>query len=246
MAGVDTSDYARKSWLDLSSDTVLKVPDVTFRVPVLFEYAATFAWAMSGAVVGIRKQFDLTGVFVVALLSATGGGLVRDAIFLQRTPNLLVNPFYLPLIAATTLLMALFTGPLTRLLKADTVTKLVDLIDALGTPAFAVIGMQLAEDRNIPVVGVLFIGVVNGCAGGLLRDVFVRDVPSLLRPGQFVSLALAIVCGLFIVLTRRFAVTPIDAAWITVATFFVIRVIAVRFNWQTRPVGGPVVGELRD
>jgi uncharacterized membrane protein YeiH len=222
------------------------VPDATFRVPVLFEYVATLAWAMSGAVVGIRKQFDLTGVFVVALLSATGGGLVRDAIFLQRTPSLLVNPVYLPLIAATTLVMALFTRPLTRLFTAETVTKFVDLIDALGTPAFAVIGMQLAEDRNIPLVGVLFIGVVNGCAGGLLRDVFVRDVPSLLRPGQFVSLALAIVCGLFIVLTRRFAVTPTDAAWITVGTFFLIRVVAVRFNWQTRPVGGPARGELRD
>jgi uncharacterized membrane protein YeiH len=126
------------------------------------------------------------------------------------------------------------------------VTKLVDLIDALGTPAFAVIGMQLAEDRSIPVIGVLFIGVVNGCAGGLLRDVFVRDVPSLLRPGQFVSLALAAVCGLFIVLTQRFAVFPTQAAWITVGTFFLIRVVAVRFNWQTRPVGGPARGELRD
>ena len=164
--------------------------DATFRVPGLFDYVATLAWAMSGAVVGIRKQFDLTGVFVVALLSATGGGLMRDAIFLQRTPILLANPIYLPLIAATTLVMALFTGPLTRLFKYETVTKLIDLIDALGTPAFAVIGMQLAEDRNIPLVGVLFIGVVNGCAGGLLRDVFVRDVPSLLRPGQFVSLTL--------------------------------------------------------
>ena len=108
------------------------------------------------------------------------------------------------------------------------------------------IGMQLAEDRNIPVVGVLFIGVVNGCAGGLLRDVFVRDVPSLLRPGQFVSLTLTAVCGLFIVLTRRFAMNPTEAAWITVGIYFLLRVVAVRFNWQTRPVGGPARNELRD
>src|SRR5262245_23564464 len=230
----------------MDRDTVLRVPDANFRVPALFEYVATFAWALSGAVVGIRKRFDLTGVFVVALLSASGGGLVRDAIFLQRTPNLLISPIYLPLVGLTTLLMALFTGPLTRLLKDDTVTKLVDLIDALGTPAFAVIGMQLAQDRNISLVGVLFVGVVNGVAGGLLRDVVVRDVPSLLRPGQFVSLALAIVCGLFIAMTRRLGVDPTNAAWITVATYFLIRVIAVRFNWQTRPVGGPAPGELQE
>jgi uncharacterized membrane protein YeiH len=218
-----------------------------FRVPVLFEYAATFAWAVSGAVVGIRKQFDLTGVFVVALLSATGGGLVRDAIFLQRTPALLLSPIHLPLIAATVLLLALFTGPITHLLNDDTIKKLVDLIDALGTPAFAVIGMQLAEDRNIPIVGILFIGVVNGCAGGLLRDVVVRDVPSLLRPGQFVSLTLLMVCGLFLALRLHFGVNPTTAAWVTVTTFFVARVVAVRFNWQTKSIASAsVAGELDD
>jgi len=213
------------------------MPDAEFRVPIFFEYAATMAWAMSGAVVGVRKRFDLTGVFVIALLSSLGGGLVRDAIFLQRTPVFLVKPIYLLLVAAATALIVIFTGPLTRLLRADTVRKLVDVIDALGTPAFAVIGMQLAEDRQIATVGVLFIGVVNGVAGGLLRDVVVRDVPSLLRPGQFVSLALVLVCGLFLVLTRHYQVSPIDAAWITVATFFVIRLLAVRFNWRTRSIG---------
>jgi uncharacterized membrane protein YeiH len=221
------------------------VTDATFRVPAAFEYVATFAWAMSGAVVGIRKRFDLTGVFVIALLSATGGGLLRDALFLQRTPAFLVSPISLPLIAGTTVLMALFSGPLTHVLKADTARKLVDLIDAIGTPAFAVVGMQLAMDKGIPVVGVIFIGLVNGSAGGLLRDVVVRDVPALLRPGQFVSLALAIVCILFMVLRLSYNVSPTDAAWFTVAGFVVIRLIAVRFNWQTRSVAdGPLVGAI--
>ena len=210
--------------------------DEGFRVPLLFDYAATLDWATSGAVVGIRKHFDFTGVFVIALLSSTGGGLVRDAIFLQRTPALLVNPTYLPLIAASTVIMSLFAGPLTRILKTDTVGKLVDLIDALGTPAFAVIGMQLAMDQQIPVFGVIFIGVVNGVAGGLLRDVAVREVPALLRPGQFVSLALALVCGLFMVLRLQYGVRPTQAAWAAVGAFFLIRALAVRFNWQTRSI----------
>jgi uncharacterized membrane protein YeiH len=81
-----------------------------------------------------------------------------------------------------------------------------------------------------------FVGVANGVTGGLLRDVVVRDVPTLLRPGQFVSLTLLFACGLFLVLTTRLAVNPTTAAWITVGTYFVLRVIAVSFNWQTRPV----------
>ena len=212
--------------------------EVVFRVPVLFEYVATFAWAVSGAVVAIRKRFDITGVFVIALLSSAGGGLVRDAIFLQRTPAFLVSPVYLPLVTAATLLMALFTVTLVDVVKSDTVSKLVALIDAIGTPAFAVVGMQLAADHGIPLFGVLFIGVANGVAGGLLRDVVVRDVPALVRPGQFVSLMLLAACGFFIVLTRRYTMEPTRAAWITVGAYFLLRVLAVRFNWRSQPLLG--------
>ena len=56
----------------------------------------------------------------------------------------------------------MFTGPPRICISGETVKKLVDLIDALGTPAFAVVGMQLAEDRGFPVFGVIFIGLVNG------------------------------------------------------------------------------------
>lgn len=210
--------------------------EADFRVPFLFQYAATFVWAVSGAVVGIRKRFDITGVFIVALLSSAGGGLVRDAIFLQRTPTFLIDPIYLPLVAGATLLMTLFTATLTSVMQSEAVNKLVDLIDAVGTPAFAVVGMQLAQEHGIPLFGVIFVGVANGVTGGLLRDVVVREVPTLLRPGQFVSLTLLFACGLFLALTVRLAMTPTKAAWITVGAYFALRVVAVAFNWQTRPV----------
>lgn len=210
--------------------------DEVFRVPLLFDYLATFCWATSGALVAVGRRFDITGVFVVALLSSTGGGLMRDAVFLQRTPVLLTNPVYLPLIASAALLVAVFTVPLRRIGREDTLKKFVDLIDAVGTPAFAVIGMQLAEDRGIPLFGVVFVGVVNGVAGGLLRDVVVRDVPTLLRPGQFISLMLLLACALFLVMTLQYRVNPTYAAWIAVGGFVGVRVLAVRFNWQSRPV----------
>ena len=210
--------------------------DADFRVPFLFQHVATFVWAVSGAVVGIRKRFDITGVFVVALLSSAGGGLVRDALFLQRTPMFLLDPIYLPIVAGATLLMTLFTASLTNVVQGETVSKFVDLIDAIGTPAFAVVGMQLAQEHGVPLFSVVFVGVANGVTGGLLRDVVVRDVPTLLRPGQFVSLTLLAVCGLFLVLTMRAGMNPTLAGWITVGTYFALRVIAVSFNWQTRPV----------
>lgn len=208
--------------------------DLGFRVLPLLDYGATFAWASSGAVVGIQKGFDVVGVFVMALLSSTGGSLMRDGFFLQRTPPLLSDPVYLPLIVVAATLTSLFTRKLTHLPGA---AKLIDIIDALGIPAFAVIGMQLAQHAGIPLPGVVFIGIVNGVGGGLLRDVVVGEVPALLRPGQFSALLLLFVCGLFLLLTVRGGVRAAQAASITVAVFFIIRLLTVRFNWRTQPVG---------
>jgi len=96
--------------------------------------------------------------------------------------------------------------------------------------------MQLAEDAGLPLIGTVFVGVANGVAGGLLRDVVVRDVPALLRPGQFASLTLLAACGVYLLLTLRFGFSPTRAAWSTVGLFFLVRVLTIRFNWQTRSV----------
>jgi uncharacterized membrane protein YeiH len=210
--------------------------DAAFQVPVAFDYVATFTWAVSGAIVAIRRRLDITGVFVVALLAALGGGLLRDAVFLNRTPVALLNPMYLTLVFSATIVTSVFARYLRNLIGPVTVQKIVDYIDALGTPAFAVFGMQLADNAGLPLVAVVFVGVSNGVAGGVLRDVVVREVPALMRPGQYASITLFVACGLYLLLTLQALMTATMAAWITVGVFFVARVLTIRFNWQTRSV----------
>ena len=203
--------------------------DSDFQVPVLFDYVATFTWAVSGAIVAIRRRFDITGVFIVSLLAAIGGGLLRDTMFLNRTPVFLVDPAYLSLIAGATIITAVFARYLRNLIGPETIQKIVDYIDALGTPAFAVFGMHLAEEAGLPLMSIVFVGVANCVAGGLLRDVVVR-------PGQFASLTLLAACGVYLLLTLQADMAPNRAAWITVCAFFVARVLTIRFNWQTSSV----------
>jgi len=210
--------------------------DAHFQVPVLFDYAATFTWAVSGSIVAIRKRFDIVGVFILALLTAIGGGLLRDAVFLNRTPVFLLDPAYLSLIAAATVLTSVFARYLRNLIGPDTVQKVVDYIDALGTPAFAVFGMELAARAGLPLVAIVFVGVANGAAGGLLRDVVMREIPAQMRPGQYASLTLLAACGVYLLLTVNLEFTPMLAAWITVGAFFLARVLTIRFNWRTRSV----------
>jgi len=210
--------------------------DATFQVPVLFDYVATFTWAVSGAIVAIRKRFDIIGVFIVSLLTAIGGGLLRDAVFLNRTPVFLLDPAYLSLIFCATAVTSIFARYLRNLIGPESVQKIVDYIDAIGTPAFAVFGMELARRAGLPLIAVMFVGVANGAAGGLLRDVVMREIPAQMRPGQYASLTLFAACGVYLLLTLKVGVTPTSAAWVTVGAFFLARVLTIRFNWQTRSV----------
>jgi len=186
--------------------------------------------------VAIRRRFDIVGVFVVSLMAAIGGSLLRDALFLNRPPVFLLNPAYLSLIAGATIVTTVFARYLRNLIGPDTVQKIVDYIDALGTPAFAVFGMQLAHNAGLPLIAIVFVGVANGVAGGILRDIVVREVPALMRPGQFVALTLLAACGVYLLLTLQLDIVPNQAAWITVAVYFVARVLTIRFNWQTSSV----------
>jgi uncharacterized membrane protein YeiH len=204
-----------------------------FAIPLYFDYFATFAWALSGAVVGVRRGYDIVGVFVIALVSSTGGGLMRDGFLLQRTPALLANGVYLVLIILATALVGLAAKRLVSVLSRAWLDKLVELIDAVGVPAFAIVGMQMALAQGISVPGVVLVGVINGVGGGLLRDVLVRETPRLLLPGQYSALVVLAACLAFVGLRRGLGMDATQAAFVTIALFFVVRALTVRFNWTS-------------
>ena len=209
------------------------MPQAEFQVPLLLDYFATFLWAVSGAVVGMHKRYDFAGVFVIALLSSTGGSLIRDGIFLQQTPPVLRDAWYIPLILLATVFVSLFRRRITQMPLVD---RAIDAIDAVGVPAFAALGMHLSLQAGIPIPGVVVVGIVNGFGGGLLRDVVVGDTPAALKPGQFYISAAIVVCIVFVILVNTLGVNRELAAWTIVALFFIIRMLSIRYNWRTKPI----------
>ena len=127
-------------------------------------------------------------------------------------------------------------GNLQRIANLPVVDKLVSTIDAIGTPAFAVVGMQLALGAGIPLPGVVLVGAVSGVGGGVLRDVIVREVPFILQPGQFFALVVLFASLVFLTLTLALRVDTAVAAWVTIGVFFIVRMLTMRYNWQTRPL----------
>ena len=205
----------------------------TFTIPTSFEYFAIFLWATSGAIVGWRKGYDIIGVFVVALVSSFGGGLLRDGLFLQRLPVVLTDSTYY-LIMGAAVIGVVAVGR--RINRDRLLPKIVSVIDALGVPMFVVIGVELARARALEMPAIVLLGTVSGVGGGLLRDLIVGDTPELLRPGQYNTLLVVLAAVAYIVLAYEFGLNRFYTAWFVVVAFFIARLITIRYNWRTRPV----------
>jgi uncharacterized membrane protein YeiH len=198
-----------------------------------FDIVASVIWASTGALRAAKRGYYLAGVFAIALVSSTGGGLLRDGIFLQAGPPALVRtPVYIAIAAVAALLVWAFAHKVPNLWAFDRVAVIAD---AVGIGSFAVVGMQLAAALDVSVVGTLLIGVVNAVGGGILGSLLMRDVPDVFRPGHWMALAVLPGCVLYETLTVVLSVDPKLAAAATVVLVTVLRLLSIRYSFRTTP-----------
>lgn len=199
-----------------------------FNLPIYFDLGATFLYALTGALVAIRRHYDIVGLFVLALVSGVGGGLIRDTVFIQTgTPLAMKDQRYLYVVIAGCLAAALFGNRMDRLQKGFL------LADALGLGAYAVVGVQRSLNASLSVPVAIMVGVINASGGGLLRDVLVREEPLLFKPGQLYVLAALVGSATFALLVLHFHRTAESAALLAVGGTFIFRLLAISFNWKT-------------
>jgi uncharacterized membrane protein YeiH len=200
---------------------------------IIFDLFAVFMFASSGALSAIRKKYDFIGVLVLAFVSGLGGGLIRDAIFIQAgPPKAVVDSSYLLVILAAFVLAMIFHGKFNKLRR----TTLI--VDALGLGAYGVVGSQAALQADLVPLAAILVGVFNATGAGLIRDVLIREEPIIFKPGQFYAGAAILGCSIFVAMVTLADANNTVAAIISTAIVFVFRLLSVKFNWQTKPVGG--------
>lgn len=199
-----------------------------------FDLSATFLWATTGAVLAARRGYDLTGIFAIALVSSCGGGLLRDALFLQAGPPIIVRT---PSYVLVTLLASIFVWRLGERLQGRVpppIVQLTAIADAIGLGAFAVVGMRLALAASIGVAGAVLVGVVNAVGGGILRSILLHRTPEVFRPGQLTAIAALLGALLYALLTLTLRVDEDIAGIAAIALAAGAHWASRRFRFQTR------------
>lgn len=197
---------------------------------VILDLVGTFVFALSGALVGVRHRLDLFGVLVLSFVAGNGGGVMRDTMIGATPPAALQDWRYVAISIAAGLLTFWRAGIIERWRNP------VQSIDALGLGVFAVAGALKAQAFGLGPVGAILLGMLTGVGGGMLRDVLVAQVPTVLKAELYAVAALA---GAAVVVLGKAFDLPIAVVVIAgVATCTGLRLFAIRRGWRL-PVAAP-------
>lgn len=164
------------------------------------ELLGTLAFAASGALTGLRKNMDIFGVCILGLTTAVGGGVIRDLILGNTPPATFQNPVYATVALITALV--LFLSKLRHFLMHNVhlFDRVMFWMDTAGLGIFTVVGIRIAYAHvpNASLFLLIFVGVITGVGGGILRDMLAGDTPYIFVKHIYASASLvgALVCGL--------------------------------------------------
>ena len=197
----------------------------------LMEWIGTVAFAASGALVAIEKGLDYYGIGVLALVTAVGGGIIRDIMINRDLPGSLENPTYLIVSVAVAIVIILFYQRVRKF------THLVNIADAIGLAAFVAVGSQVAVTESKGTVFVIItLAVLTGTGGGILRDIFAKEIPVCFRKEVYASAAIA---GAVAYAVSYESLGLVWSSYIAFGVTLIIRLAAIRKNWQLGKVRQP-------
>lgn len=197
----------------------------------IFDWLGTLVFAVSGALAAAKKRLDLYGIFILATVTALGGGMLRDVLLGRTPPLVFTDGIYLALACAGALLVIFFHRFLDRLHHA------LRVMDAIGLGIFTVIGVNVALAAGGSWFAAVMLGIVTGTGGGMIRDVLAKEVPMVLQREVYAvaSLAGALAYVAWLALPNPHDWPELRAgvgALLSAALIAAIRIVSVYKNWH--------------
>ncbi len=190
----------------------------------LLDILGTMAFALSGALTAMNKKMDPFGVFIIAFVTAVGGGTVRD-VLIGRTPvGWMQNLDYVYMITIGYFLALVFRKSLDKLRTS------LFLFDTVGLGVFTLIGLEKGIAIQLHPIICIALGTMTACFGGVIRDILCNDIPVIFRKEIYATIC--IIGGVVFFLLRKWNVQE-DVLYLTTSVvIIVIRLMAVKFEWS--------------
>ena len=189
----------------------------------LLDIIGTLAFAMSGALTAMSKKLDPFGVFIIAFVTAVGGGTLRD-IMIGRTPvGWMLDLKYVYVISIGFVLAILFRK------KFDRLRTSLFLFDTIGLGVFTLIGLEKGINIGLHPVICIALGTMTACFGGVIRDILCTEIPVIFRREIYATIC--ILGGIVFFLLRRLNLDN-DILYLTTSIVIIsVRLMAVKFKW---------------
>ncbi len=204
------------------------------------EIIGTVAFASSGAMVAVRKKLDLFGIIVLGVITAVGGGMLRDLMIGSIPPNMFRNPVYVFTAFLTVLILFLLFRCRPLLLESryiESYEKIMNILDAVGLGAFTVTGIDTGVEAGYGNYHflIIFLGVITGIGGGILRDIMAGETPFVLKKHVYACASISGAC-LYVLLLQF---THSDYAMLLSALLVIaIRILASHYRWNLPSIRG--------
>lgn len=206
---------------------------MSFDLVYVLEMLGTAAFATSGALAASRKNMDIFGFSVLALLPAIGGGTIRDVI-IDRTPVFWVADNSYIIVALLSALLVFFTS-----YKPGARQRILIWTDAMGLALFAVLGTQIGLQFDTGPLVAIMLGVMTAVTGGMIRDIVCNEIPLILKRGIYATAAF--VASLVFVIADALSMPAQVSLAVAVVAGFATRALGILFNLSL-----PAAGTNRD
>ncbi len=194
------------------------------KFPIVLDLTGTFVFALSGALAGARRELDLFGVLVLSFAAGNSGGITRDLLIGAIPPGAVGDWRYLGVSLLAGLVTFYFSPLIVRM------SNPILVFDAAGLALFAVTGASKALAYGLNPVMATVLGMVTGIGGGMVRDVLLAEIPTVLHAELYAVAALSAAAIVVIGHMLQLPVAPVTA--VALVSCFLLRVMAIRRGWR--------------